>query len=107
MAVIHAYASLIANAANASHANAKMKIQKIQKSRDFRLSKSEDLEITKKTKFSEIMKDEKAREILMEKGMHCLGCPMAMSESLEQGAEMHGLDADELVKEINKKKKRK
>jgi len=61
--------------------------------------------ITKKTKFSEIVKDEGAARTLMEKGMHCCGCPMAMSETLEQGAEAHGLDADALVREINKKKK--
>lgn len=63
--------------------------------------------ITKKTKFSEIMKNERAAEVLMGKGMHCFGCPMAMHETLEQGAEAHGINADELVKEINKKKKRK
>jgi len=58
--------------------------------------------ITKKTKFSEIMKNEKAAEILINKGMHCFGCPMAMHETLEQGAEAHGLDADKLIEEINK-----
>ena len=86
MAVIHSAVSHVA-AANANHVNVKMK------------------KITKKTKFSEIMRDEKAAKILMEKGMHCFGCPMAMSETLEQGAEAHGLDADALVKEINKKKR--
>lgn len=80
--------------------------KKIQKSKDFRLSKSKNFEITKKSKFSEIIRDEEAREILMEKGMHCFGCPMAMSETLEQGALAHGLDADKLVQEINKKKKK-
>jgi len=44
-----------------------------------------------------------AAEILMNKGMHCIGCGMAMFETLEQGAMVHGLDADELVNEINKK----
>ena len=63
--------------------------------------------ITKKTKFSEIVQDEEAAEILMNRGMHCFGCPMAMQENLEQGAMAHGLDADELVKEINKKKEKK
>jgi hybrid cluster-associated redox disulfide protein len=62
--------------------------------------------ITKKSKFSEIIQNKRAREILMKKGLHCFGCPMAMEETIEQGAEAHGLDADELVKEINKKKKK-
>ena len=83
------------------------KMKKIQKSKDFRLSKSKNFEITKKSKFSEIIQDENAREILMERGMHCFGCPMAMQETIEQGAEAHGLDADELIKEINKRKKKK
>lgn len=34
-------------------------------------------------------------------GMHCLGCPSARGESLEQACMVHGTDADELVKSIN------
>ena len=30
--------------------------------------------------------------ILMEAGMHCLGCPSAQGESLEEAAMVHGLD---------------
>lgn len=61
--------------------------------------------ITKKTKFSEL--DEEAKEALSSRGMHCFGCPMAQFESIEQGAEAHGIDAEDLIKEINKKKKTK
>ena len=58
--------------------------------------------ITKEMSFSEIIeKHPKAIEILLGKGMHCIGCPMAQMESLEQGALAHGLDADEIVKELN------
>lgn len=65
-------------------------------------------EITKKMSFNEIMeKEPEAANILMEKGMHCCGCPMAMQESLEQGALAHGLNADEIVKEINEKLEKK
>lgn len=65
-------------------------------------------EITKKMSFNEIMeKEPEAANILMEKGMHCCGCPMAMQESLEQGALAHGLNADEIVKELNEKLKKK
>lgn len=39
--------------------------------------------------------------ILMAAGMHCIGCPSAQGESLEQAAMVHGLDADELVVRIN------
>ena len=34
-------------------------------------------------------------------GMHCLGCPSARGESIEQACAVHGTDADMLVKQIN------
>lgn len=39
--------------------------------------------------------------ILMEAGMHCLGCPSAQAESIEDAAAVHGMDADVLVAKIN------
>jgi len=39
--------------------------------------------------------------ILMEVGMHCLGCPSAQGESLEEAAMVHGMDAELLVEKIN------
>lgn len=39
--------------------------------------------------------------ILMSAGMHCIGCPSAQGESLEEAAFVHGLDADELEATIN------
>ena len=39
--------------------------------------------------------------VLMEVGMHCLGCPSAQAESLEDAAMVHGLDAELLVEKIN------
>ena len=60
--------------------------------------------ITKTTTFSELLKEHpEAAEILLAKGMHCIGCPMAMMETLEQGAEAHGLNPEKLVKELNEK----
>ena len=35
--------------------------------------------------------------ILMEIGMHCLGCPSAQMETLGEAAMVHGIDADLLV----------
>jgi len=62
--------------------------------------------ITKNMSFSEILeKFPEATETLLESGMHCIGCPMAMQETLEQGSITHGIDADKLVKELNKKLK--
>ncbi|MDL2286945.1 DUF1858 domain-containing protein [Eubacteriales bacterium OttesenSCG-928-G02] len=37
----------------------------------------------------------------LEIGMHCLGCPSARSESIEQACEVHGTDADELIEKLN------
>ena len=39
--------------------------------------------------------------ILMEIGMHCLGCPASQGESLEEAAMVHGIDSDLLVEKIN------
>ena len=39
--------------------------------------------------------------ILMEVGMHCLGCPASQGESIGEAAEVHGLDPDDLVDKIN------
>lgn len=42
--------------------------------------------------------------LLMSKGMQCIGCVIAAGETLEQAAEVHGLDPDELIKELNELK---
>ena len=39
--------------------------------------------------------------ILLNMGMHCLGCPSARGESIEDACAVHGTDADELIKKIN------
>jgi hybrid cluster-associated redox disulfide protein len=39
--------------------------------------------------------------ILMEIGMHCLGCPSAQGETLEEAAMVHGIDVNELMAKIN------
>ena len=39
--------------------------------------------------------------ILMEIGMHCLGCPASQAESLEEACMVHGIDCDDLVSKMN------
>ena len=39
--------------------------------------------------------------ILMRAGMHCIGCPSAQGETLEEAAMVHGLDVDLMVDQIN------
>lgn len=38
--------------------------------------------------------------ILLDIGMHCLGCPSSQGETLEEAAMVHGLDPDELMERI-------
>ena len=45
--------------------------------------------------------DRNLAPILMASGMHCIGCPSAQGESLEEAAMVHGLDANELVNTVN------
>ena len=45
--------------------------------------------------------------VLMKYGMHCIGCPMAMQETLEEGLSAHGLEVDEVIDGLNKIVKKK
>ena len=40
-------------------------------------------------------------DILLEAGMHCLGCPAAQGESLEEACAVHGIDVEALVTKLN------
>jgi hybrid cluster-associated redox disulfide protein len=65
-----------------------------------------DKKITGKTKLSDLMENEKVIEALMEKGIFCLGCPMAYQETLEQGLKAHGMnkkEINEFIGKLNKK----
>lgn len=61
------------------------------------------MKIEKTTTIGEILEEapEKA-DLLLEAGMHCLGCPASQMETLEEACEVHGIDADELVEKLNK-----
>lgn len=39
--------------------------------------------------------------ILMAAGMHCIGCPASQGESLEDACVVHGMNADEVLIQIN------
>ena len=39
--------------------------------------------------------------ILMQCGMHCVGCPSSIGESLEEACMVHGLNSDDVLKAIN------
>ena len=59
--------------------------------------------VTKDTTIMEAVRmNEGIVPILMSVGMHCIGCAMADGETLAEAAEVHGIDADELINAINK-----
>ena len=60
------------------------------------------MEFNKDTKIGEILEvaPEKA-EILLQAGMHCLGCPASQEETLEEACAVHGINVEELVEELN------
>lgn len=43
-----------------------------------------------------------AREVFIKHGMGCIGCMGATLESIENGAQMHGINADAIVEDLNK-----
>ena len=58
--------------------------------------------ITKETTIGDILNIKpEAIPILMEIGMHCIGCPASQGETIAEAAMVHGVDADELVKRMN------
>ncbi|WP_027633835.1 DUF1858 domain-containing protein [Clostridium hydrogeniformans] len=61
------------------------------------------MKITAKTIMGDILKiNPKAADILMSRGMGCIGCPSSQMEALEDAALIHGLDVNELLEELNK-----
>lgn len=43
-----------------------------------------------------------APEILLGYGMHCLGCAIAHGETIGEAAQVHGIDVNELLADLNK-----
>lgn len=61
------------------------------------------MSITKDMLIGEILKQKpEAAGILMQFGMGCVGCPSAQMESLEEAAQVHGMDIDKLIEALNK-----
>ena len=50
-----------------------------------------------------IEKNPEVERMLLEEGMMCAGCPMAIHETIEEGIQAHGIDANKVMKRINKK----
>lgn len=59
------------------------------------------MEITKETTMGQMLEyDMGIAYVLMQCGMHCVGCPSSIGESLEEACAVHGLDADAVMASI-------
>jgi hybrid cluster-associated redox disulfide protein len=57
--------------------------------------------ITKNMTIAEALRvDQNIIPVLLDIGMHCLGCPSAQGETLEEAAMVHGIDPEELMQRI-------
>ena len=58
-------------------------------------------EITREMTIGEILSTKpEVAPVLMDAGMHCLGCPSAQGETLEEAALVHGMDIDAQLDKI-------
>ena len=59
------------------------------------------MEITKETTMGEMLEyDRGIAYVLTQSGMHCVGCPSSIHESLEEACVVHSLDADTVLASI-------
>ena len=59
-------------------------------------------QVTKETMIGELLRiDANIAPILLEIGMHCLGCPSSQMETIEEAAMVHGIEPQALVDRIN------
>ncbi len=60
------------------------------------------MKIEKDTKIGEIVEKASEKvEILLDAGMHCLGCPASQAETLEEACLVHGIEVEELIEKLN------
>ena len=66
------------------------------------LGDDEKAAITKNMVIGDILKaSPENAKVLMEAGMHCLGCPSSQAETLEEACAVHGLNVEDLLKKLN------
>ena len=60
------------------------------------------MKVTKDMIIADVLKlDPSTAQFFLDVGMHCLGCPSASGESIEDACAVHATDPDELVASIN------
>lgn len=59
-------------------------------------------EITKDMMIKDVLEmDNKVIPVFFKHGLHCMGCALASGETLEQACEVHSLDCDTLISDLN------
>ena len=58
--------------------------------------------VTKEMIIADVLRmDQGTAPIFSNNGMHCVGCPSASGESIENACIVHGMDSDKLLSELN------
>lgn len=58
--------------------------------------------ITKQTTMGEMLRyDIGIAQVLMESGMHCIGCPSSANEPLEMACQVHDIDVNDVLRDIH------
>ena len=61
------------------------------------------MKITKDMTIGELlMMDRQVGMVLMQNGMHCVGCPSAAGETLEEASLVHDMDVNKLLDDLNR-----
>ncbi len=61
------------------------------------------MEVTRDMLIGDLIRQKpEAVDVLMRFGMGCVGCPSSQMESIEQAAQVHGMDVEVLLEELNK-----
>jgi len=63
----------------------------------------EKAKITKEMTIREtIQKCPKTVFVFIDYGLHCVGCPLAQNETIEEAAKLHRIDLKKFLKDLNK-----
>ena len=63
------------------------------------------MKFNKDTRIGEILEQAPEKiNVLMDIGMHCVGCPASQMETIEEACMVHGIDPEEVVEKLNEEK---
>jgi len=69
------------------------------------MNRNEKSKITRETNIADIIfKHPKTVEVMMDYGLHCIGCALSPFDTIESGAKIHGMnngEIEEMVEKIN------